>query len=278
MQDGRGIVCALKLFLAGRPHRARAIAGFIAMRRDLWPAVGAAVRDLPALVAALRRLVVEVFRTDAAEASTFVAALGPGDFWGRAALAHVQRLLPAHFGAFCQLARAGALAFRTAAVYASAEEAVWTEFCARTRGSDALPQLLAVVDDYAKSGNCATAVRLLSSVTSIFAVGVPELHARIAPFAWDLFRKLNPHYCENIILCVKILCFVHPHASVIRPLIGDAANGFSPQIADLTFRYLWDAKADEAPDFLVFRLRLLLRRMSAGQAPPFWTDEMLQMK
>jgi hypothetical protein len=100
----------------------------------------------------------------------------------------------------------------------------------------------------------------------------------MAAFASALFREMQTQYCADIIVCVKILCFVHPYAHVIRPIIGHLVDGFDATMADLVLRYLFGDKASEAPDFLVFRLKLLLHRRRMGQTPAFWTDEMMQLK
>jgi hypothetical protein len=77
---------------------------------------------------------------------------------------------------------------------------------------------------------------------------------------------------------MKVLCIVHPWAHVIRPVIGDMLDDLEPWVVDLVLRYLHAAVNDRSGDFLVFRLRLLKRRMALDQTPKFWTDEMLQLK
>jgi hypothetical protein len=281
MRDRRGLVCALKYFLRARPYRAGLIAGFIAKRRDLWGVIGLSVESLPSLAAALRQFVVEAFRTDAEEAVNFVASLNPTDFYGRVALTQMQRLVSGHIEGFCKLASSGVLSLRTAAVSASVEDRVWGEFCSGLRNckrfGNTLCQLLSVIEDYSKSGNGTKAMRLLYDVTSIFAVGQGELQSTIDSFAFEVFEKQDTHYRENMILYIKILSFVHRHASVIRPLISDVVELIDSRVADLTLRYLLVSRTDERPDFLVFRLILLEKRRKAGQTPRHWTEEMHEM-
>jgi hypothetical protein len=279
VKDERAVIIALKLFATANPDRVRAVSLFVCSRPALWGALAAAMDDLPLIGADLRRFVPDLCRMDSARALPLVGALPLTDYWARVAIAHVQQYLPAQFDVFCKLARAGELAFRSAAVYASAEPELWAEFCRRLRGTgDHLVPLLSHIEDYAKARNTTTALNLIYGVASLYAVGSRALLARMAPFAYSVFEWIHPHNCGNVLACVKIMCFVHPYAEFVRPIIGGEIDRFEPRVADLAFKYLWAARTDGSPDFLIFRLKLLMQRRRRGQTPRFWTEEMLQGK
>jgi hypothetical protein len=136
---------------------------------------------------------------------------------------------------------------------------------------------LRCIDDYVKAGNMKCAVELLYELAVKFAVGsMPDLEA-VQNFLLETISVIRSE-ADLLRGYIKVFCFVHPWARVIRPVIGTMLDDLEPWVVDLVLRYLHAAVTDASGDFLVFRLRLLRRRMSLGQTPKFWTDEMLQLK
>jgi hypothetical protein len=279
VHDNRAVIIILKKFLGDRPDQAAAAAQFVLGRPSLWTEIALVMHDLPCLNCAMRRFVSLIFRENPGLAPVLIASLELTDECARLCLAYMRQYLPEHFDVFCQLAHSGVLSFRTAAVYASKELELWSDFCGKVRNrSMNLDALLSVIDDYAKSGNTGKAVQLLHCICVKYAGESHELFDRMGMFAFEVFQNLHAQHCGDILMCVKIMCFVHPYADMIRPIIGADIDSFEPRVADLAFRCLWVARTDESPDFLVFRLRLLIHRRRTGQTPSFWTDDMLQLK
>jgi hypothetical protein len=279
IRDRRAIVFSLKSLLDKTPDQVQSVALFVIDRSDLWQLLAEVMHDLPLLASALCQFISLLFTKDRLNAPGFIGSLGLPDFYAKIAIADIQPYLPEHFDVFCKLALAGDLTFRTAAVYCSREITLFSMFCQKVRSSDQyFERLLSVVGDYVIMGNTETAIKLLYEIASNYAVGYPERVVRVGEFTRNLFQNLPAQNRSNLIVCLKILCFVHPHAALIRPIIGDVVDGFEARVADLTFRYLWTARTPNSANFLVFRLRLLRKRISQRQTPKFWTDEMLQMK
>jgi hypothetical protein len=279
LKDPDIILKSARLFLNANPDQVNRIGQLVLRNADaLWDPFAKYMGHFPILQSHLRRFIRFILESSPKKAATLIRSLDLTEYSARTCIEELRCRGQREKKLFFDMGKWGDLAFRQVAAYCSREIRLWGKFCRHFRGHSVyIEGFLKCVDDYVKAGNVRFAVGLLYELAVKFAVGSPADLATVQDFLLEMISLIRSE-ADLLRGYMKVFCFVHPWAHVIRPVIGDMLDDLEPWVVDLVLRYLHAAVNDASGDFLVFRLRLLRRRMALGQTPKFWTDEMLQLK
>lgn len=279
LNDGWALMCTIKIFIDENPDRAADIASFMCMTFHVWSSFMAYLETMPILCVALGRHVCSIVDSTS---SGMIEILKFASITNWTAVNCVHRLckhLPGCLDVLCTVARQGDIAFRAACVVAYDQGSqLWSDFCATFSAELDYVKLLLLVTRNCMQ--CGAVDRCLDMLYHICVRCVHEsngMKEEVTKFVFWAMTSVTLHERRQLIVLVKILLEVHVHAYLVKPIIGDIVDNLPERMLDLVIRYLWTSWLDPSPTFVVFRLRLLRKRIANGNPPRFWTDEMLKL-
>ncbi|OHS93840.1 hypothetical protein TRFO_02362 [Tritrichomonas foetus] len=277
VRDPYALVQIFKILEYDAPHLMDKIATMASKTPSVWPALSQSIRSLPALNMAIRFYFPYMMQVDQDGCINLLSDIKMTDSVAIDMINRLKPLLPKSFNAILNCSKCGTIAFRVAAGISMAEESMWKQFTYYYRGNEEyLPGFLDVCTDLIFSGNFSKALKLLDSLSTIYAAGNERITFAIFDFIYAKYAQYSFNEINVQTLFVKVFARVHKFSAVILPILSKMPE-LSSKCLNLLIRYLWVSVKDEDSNLIKFRLKLLAKRYRTPKEPRPWTDEILSM-
>lgn len=275
INEPESLIKAIKLFEKEAPHLFDQVASLIAKSPNVWSILPIYIDDLPELKIALRNYFPYMLQTDQQKCIKLLCRIKTTDKIAVSTINLLKPLIPESFKSILNLSKCGELSFRIAAGIASKEDMLWIQFCQfYCNCEDFVDSFLSVSNDLINSGNFFRCLELLDHLSDYYSSNNQKINSVISDFIYQKYATFPLNRLNEQKLFARVFAKVHKFSSSIYSILENMPE-LSSKCHLLVIRYLWSAVKDDNPSFLIFRLRLLSKRIGTKKEPWPWSYEML---
>ena len=276
IRDPRALLHSAYLFMRQNPDQVNVIATLVAERPALWSLFAQFMEDMPALGLAMGKYLPRAFSQSNSAPFSFVEHTPMTTPVAIACLNRLKSSLPESLNAVCSCATCGELSLRLAATMAY-QAGFWCEFCKSIAGQARFAHVLfACISDRTVDGDIDGALEMTYDAC-IHYMTSSSTKSLMSDYVMRELANVQVKTRHTVLTYAKVIMHAHKFSRFVIPMLDGVLDTCDNKTCDLLIRYMWAARDDPNPSFLLYRLKLVWHRCQQGRPPNFWSDEMLQL-
>ncbi|KAK8861019.1 hypothetical protein M9Y10_012711 [Tritrichomonas musculus] len=275
IREPDSLIKAIKLFLLETPQLLDSVATMVIESPHVWHELSIYINDLPELNIAIRNYIPYMLQIDQEACFDFLTRIHTTDKAAVSAINFLKPFIPKSYLSIMNLSKSGELSFRVAAGIAASEDSLWIQLAQYFHGRDQyMSQFLDISTDLIISGNFYRALELLNYLSIYYSAGSKTINLAISEYIYQKYASFPLNCYAEQSLFAEVFGRVHKFSSSIIPVLQKMPKLTSKCLL-LLIRFLWNAMKDDDPSFLIFRLKLFIKRIGTKKEPRQWTYEII---